>query len=85
MKVIEHYGGSPPSCECCDEMEYFFLSIDHIQGRKNYPRPGGRQYGKALYRWIVKNNFPDGFRILCYNCNCAMGFFGFCPHRENES
>ena len=25
----------------------------------------------SIARWIIKNNFPKEFEVLCYNCNCA--------------
>ena len=78
--VINHYGGK---CACCSETILEFLSIDHINGggnkhRKEIGIPGG---GAHFYKWLIKNNYPAGFRILCMNCNTAMGFFGYCPHQ----
>jgi hypothetical protein len=75
--VIDHYGGA---CACCGEDRHEFLAIDHING-------GGRKHrdeigwgSSKLERWIIKNNFPDNFRILCNNCNMAYGTYGYCPH-----
>jgi hypothetical protein len=81
MEVFRAYGG--PSCACCGEDKHEFLSIDHIDGhgaehRKqitNNPRNGSN-----LYHWLKKHDFPSGFRVLCMNCNFAMGHFGYCPH-----
>jgi hypothetical protein len=80
--ILEHYGGNPPKCACCGESRYEFLSIDHING-------GGRQHRKTVharsfYLWLIKNNFPEEYRILCFNCNCARGFFGYCPHEKER-
>jgi hypothetical protein len=82
MMVLEHYG---VKCNCpggCDVTEPKFLTIDHIHGggvkhRKSIGRQGG-----DFYAWLVKNKYPDGFQVLCFNCNCAKGFFGKCPHEE---
>ena len=75
-EAIEHYGNK---CACCGETITEFLSIDHING-------GGRKHRESvnseLCFWLKKNNYPDGFQVLCYNCNCAKGFFGKCPHEE---
>jgi hypothetical protein len=30
---------------------------------------------------LIKENFPKEYQILCFNCNLALGFFGYCPHR----
>jgi hypothetical protein len=76
--AIGHYGGE---CACCKENRYEFLALDHTDG-------GGNQHRKTLgsgggmHRWLVRNNFPDGFRVLCHNCNMAIGFYGFCPHQR---
>jgi hypothetical protein len=57
-KVIAHYGGK---CACCGESRYEFMAIDHIDG-------GGSKHRKEIgqnstVNWLVKNNFPDGFRV----------------------
>ena len=76
-KVLEYYGNY---CHCCGENEIKFLSIDHINGggTKHRKQIGGG--GTSLYLWLIKNNFPIGFQILCYNCNMAKGLYGKCPH-----
>ncbi len=72
---IEHYGRS---CACCGESTYEFLSIDHIDGGGGKHR---KQTNGHTQRWLIKNNFPPGFRILCHNCNQALGHYGYCPHK----
>lgn len=72
-KVIEHYGGR---CSCCGENRYEFLAIDHINGNGNRHK---MQVGDVM-SWVWSHGFPDGFRILCHNCNLALGFYGYCPH-----
>lgn len=82
IKVISHYGGK---CKCCGEDRLLFLNIDHINGngnkhRKSIPRGSGE-----VYKWIIKNNFPDVLQILCWNCNCSRQFNnGICPHTEEN-
>ncbi len=62
---IEYYGSK---CRCCGETKYEFLTIDHI----NHSESAGKGlYGERLYRYLIKNNFPDGFQVLCWNCNCV--------------
>jgi transposase-like protein len=72
--VMEHYGAA---CACCGEDRLEFLSIDHINGNGKQHRAAA---GGKLYRLIVKQGFPADLRILCYNCNCSLGFNGYCPH-----
>ncbi len=80
LSVLTHYGGDPPKCACCGESEIKFLTIDHIngRGREDHKRVGG---GSGFYCWLKRNNFPEGFQVLCYNCNCTKGFYGQCPHQ----
>jgi hypothetical protein len=61
-----------------------FLAIDHIGGggtkhRKSFGR------GSSLYRWLEKSGLPGGFRVLCHNCNMAIGFYGYCPHKTKTN
>ena len=78
MLVIKAYGGK---CSCCGEDRHEFLAIDHMDGSGNEHR---RSIGgaPAFYPWLIKNNFPSGFRVLCHNCNLSFGFFGYCPHQK---
>lgn len=84
LQVITHYGGC---CACCGETAQEFLTIDHINGggSKHRRELGNKARGSRFYRWLVKNHFPDGFRILCWNCNCALGHFGYCPHTQEKN
>ena len=75
--ALEHYGGSPPKCVCCGEEEILFLTIDHANGTKIVK---GHRSGNTLYRFLKQSNYPDGYRVLCFNCNCSIGNYGFCPH-----
>jgi hypothetical protein len=77
-EVISAYGGK---CTCCSETLMEFLTIDHIGGggRKHIYSVGGPA---KFYGWLKANKFPDGFRVLCFNCNSAIGFYGYCPHQK---
>ena len=71
-----------PCCACCKEkFSHEFLAIDHINGRKIHGHKKGWG-GTAMYHWLEKNNYPDGFQVLCHNCNIAKGVFGICPHQK---
>ena len=80
-RVFDAYGGC--KCACCGETHTEFLSMDHINNDRAEHREaltGSRNNGSTLYGWLIKNNFPAGFRVLCFNCNFALGHFGYCPH-----
>ena len=83
MQCLIAYGGSPPKCACCGEKEPQFLSLDHKKGdgAKHRKEIGG---STALYCWLIRKKFPKKvmLQVLCYNCNCAKGFFGTCPHKN---
>jgi hypothetical protein len=78
MLAIEHYGGH---CICCGESQPEFLTFDHIENNGAEHRRSG--IGR-IYRWLKTNNFPSGYQLLCWNCNCARHHFGgenkMCPH-----
>ncbi len=84
VKALTYYGGNPPACQCCGESILEFLCIDHINGGGNEHR---REVGVGLmfYRWLINSGYPEGFRVLCHNCNWARRYSGKCPHETGES
>jgi len=87
LEVMTHYSKGKPVCVCCGEERMEFLTIDHVEGGGTAHRKVLGRYGKHFYRWLYQQGFPDGYQILCYNCNCSLGRFGYCPHekeKENE-
>ena len=82
-EVIQTYGGK---CACCGEERMVFLAIDHING-------GGRKHRQSLggsipqhfYAWLRQQHYPLGYRVLCHNCNFAIGLYGYCPHMAQPS
>jgi hypothetical protein len=82
FRVMEHYSGGEPKCECCGEDRLEFLCIDHVNGNGKQHR---RELGhKRIVDWLEMNGFPEGFRVLCHNCNLSHGFYGYCPHVKGE-
>lgn len=84
-KVFDHYGWVC-SCKGCGRDEQEFLTIDHIGGwGKEHRLPSGYKVsGLTLYRWIIRNKFPNSLRTLCYNCNCSQAHAGYCPHERGS-
>jgi hypothetical protein len=78
------YGG--PICACCGEHRIEFLTLDHINndGAEHRRQLFGTAKigGPRLYRALQKLGYPPGLRVLCFNCNCARGFCGYCPHER---
>ena len=78
--VLAHYG---TVCTCCGEANPKFLCVDHVNdnGAEHRREIGGG--AEAICRWLIKNGFPRGFQILCYNCNAGRHYNGgICPHQE---
>jgi len=87
QRVIAGYGGK---CQCeggCDESRFEFLTIDHVNndGAEHRRNLGSGAIGPMLYKYIIDNNFPEEYRLLCWNCNCAKGHYGECPHVNEKN
>ena len=78
--AIQTYGSR---CACCGESELMFLAIDHTNsdGAAHRRETG---HGSQFYQWLKNHGYPKiGFRVLCHNCNLALGFYGECPHQTS--
>lgn len=82
LKILTHYSNGTLSCACCGEDTYQFLTLDHINNNGNVDRKKGLTSNK-IQVYLIKNNYPLGFQILCYNCNCARAKNKnkICPHK----
>jgi len=49
---------------------------------KNVPRKLRKEKSGIafFYRYLINNNFPDGFQAMCRDCNRMEGFYGKYPH-----
>lgn len=65
----------------CDSCNFGFDLVRTAEGNSQTPR---------VSRWCpacetdkpVAQGYPkDRYRLLCYNCNCAIGARGYCPHK----
>lgn len=81
LEALRAYSDGEPACTCCGEAILLFLALDHVNG-------GGHQHrqetgGGGFYTWLRKHNYPEGFRVLCHNCNFGRQLNGgTCPHQE---
>lgn len=79
-QVFNYYGSS---CSCCGESCELFLTVDHVAG-------GGKKHRKTVGAqticvWLVNNGFPEGFQVLCWNCNSGRALNGgVCPHQMHD-
>lgn len=81
IEVLSYYSDGSLKCKCCGETEVCFLSIDHINGGGTKHRRN-TGYGGHIYHWLKQNKYPEGYRVLCHNCNMSFGCYGFCPHQR---
>jgi hypothetical protein len=82
LECLNKYSNNDIKCSCCGENNIEFMSIDHIDGGGTQQR---RDLGGSIYQWLRQNNYPDGFRILCHNCNSSLGYYGYCPHEKEKN
>jgi hypothetical protein len=71
--VIEYYSNGSMCCDECGFTDIRALQIDHINnnGAEERKRLFGSRTcaGTTFYRWIRKNKYPEGYKVLCANCN----------------
>lgn len=88
--VMQHYGNC--RCKKCGIADMDVLTIDHkdeAHGRAERKRLSTgfkasvglyTNGGSAnLYRYLIENDFPQGYQVLCFNCNikkCAR-YYGW--------
>ena len=77
-QACEAYGGAV--CACCGEAHMEFLTIDHIGGGGKVHRRQPGVGASHFYWWLKHEGYPEGFRVLCMNCNFSLGHWGYCPH-----
>jgi len=83
MILLKYYSNETMSCACCGENNIEFLTIDHINNDGHLHRQNS-SVRSSIYNWLIKNHFPAGFQVLCFNCNMAKGIYGICPHKKES-
>lgn len=68
-KILFHYGGKRPKCINCGCDNVLVLTLDHKDNKGYSHRKKIGESSTNLYRWIIVNNFPNNFQLLCRNCN----------------
>ena len=67
--VLSHYCKQSLRCARCGITDIDVLCIDHINGGGSKHRRSIGGLGGTLYHWLKKNNYPEGYQVLCFNCN----------------
>jgi len=82
LAAFEYYGSL---CQFCGESIELFLTIDHKNNDGAEHRRklrSGNNRGHDIYAWLRKNQYPEGFQTLCFNCNAAKHIYGEKPLLE---
>ena len=79
LSVLTHYSKSLsnseiPVCSNCGICDIDFLHVDHIESAKNTKELKHIRAGSNLINYLVRKDFPQGFQILCGNCNWLKHF-----------
>ncbi len=68
-RVIAHYSNNTRICKHCGFSDMMALSIDHVNGGGEAHRKLiNKKSGNEFYWWLIDQNFPDGYQVLCMNC-----------------
>ena len=69
LEVLAHYSlAEEPECIRCGTNDIDVLQIDHIDNNGSQHRKIAG-HGVHLYLWFKRNGYPEGFQIMCANCN----------------
>ncbi len=75
---MNKYGGQ--LCSICGYNDIRSLTIDHIfSGGRKHREETTKRGGYSFYLWLRRNGYPEGYRVLCANCNMCIGHHGFSP------
>ena len=75
LKVLSYYSNMNIICASCGYRDIRALCLDHINNdgashRKTLGNGKRREAGSStLYLDLIKRGFPEGFQVLCHNCN----------------
>jgi len=69
-KVIAFYVYSNEmKCALCSDSEFSHLGLDHINGGGTKHRRSIPKANCNIYGLLQQQGFPNGYRLLCQNCN----------------
>lgn len=79
LEVLTYYSTKDyPICTHCGETDIKVLQVDHISGGGNQHKKSiGGVRGSAFYYWLRKQGFPEGYQVLCANCNIRKKYLEY--------
>jgi hypothetical protein len=70
LLVLTYYSDGKLCCAKCGyNADLKALVLDHINNDGYKHRINKSWGGSSIWYFIIKNNFPEGFQVLCCNCN----------------
>ncbi len=69
LEVMSHYSKGLPHCNYCGFDDIRALCIDHIENNGSSHRKEVGGSSTTTYIWLKKRHYPNGFQVLCENCN----------------
>jgi len=87
MDALGYYSHGTMECACCGNRFLSFLTIDHIDNNgAEHRRQIKAAGGSGLYGWLKRANYPAGFQVLCWNCNCSKAYSKdhVCEHKRKS-
>jgi len=66
QQVVFFYTKGTMSCSRCKEQDIDLLTVEHINGNGIKHR---KKISSSIEKWLVDNDFPEEYDILCRNCN----------------
>ncbi len=83
IETIDEYGGV---CAICGEFHIECLTLDHsFNDGSDFRKSNVKHYGGSkFYKYLRKLGYPKdlGLRVLCFNCNCSIGAYGYSPYEN---
>lgn len=67
---IGHYSNSINKCAECEISDIDMLTLDHVENDgKVHRNESDTKGGWKFYLWLIKNKYPPGLQVLCWNHN----------------
>ena len=82
--VINILTNGEGTCRMCGQGDQDVLCVDHINDNgADHRRTDPRTNNGRIWRWLMQNDYPTGFQILCFNCNTKKEIIRRRANRES--
>jgi hypothetical protein len=71
LEILSYYSNGAIVCSCCGYGDVRALDLDHIKndGGSHRKAIGRRGATYEIYAQLKREGFPEGYQVLCRNCN----------------